>query len=67
MKLSISLPDTDEKILDAAGPNRSATVHRALLLLHRSTLEEQYSQAFAEFADSGEQDTWDAATGDGIA
>lgn len=66
MKISVNLPDGDVQFLDAHGSNRSALVHQAVQLLRRSTLEDEYTAAFAEFADSGEQAVWDTSTGDGL-
>jgi Arc/MetJ-type ribon-helix-helix transcriptional regulator len=72
MKLSISLSPEDVALLDdyakSAGlPSRSAAVHHAVRLLRLSDLEDDYSAAWDEWMQSGEQGAWDAASGDGLA
>jgi Arc/MetJ-type ribon-helix-helix transcriptional regulator len=71
MKLSVSLSDDDLAVLDSyierAGlPSRSAGVQRAIRMLRFPTLEEDYGRAWDEWSETGEDDVWDAATGDGL-
>ena len=71
MKISISLADEDVAALDAyvqrAGlQSRSAGVQRAIRALRHPTLEADYRDAWAEWSATGEDDGWDAATGDGV-
>jgi Arc/MetJ-type ribon-helix-helix transcriptional regulator len=68
VKLTISLSDDDVAFLDqyvqAAGlASRSAAIRRALHLLRQPELEQDYAQAWEEWAASGEQAAWDAAAG----
>ncbi len=72
MKLSVSLPDDDVDYLDryaeAQGlPSRSAVVHKAVRLLRASELGSAYQDAWSEWYDSGDDDVWNAAVGDGLA
>ena len=71
MKVSVSLPDEDLKFLDSYGreagiPSRSAVMHKAVDLLRASQLDDAYEQAWAEWAAAGDDDAWDAVTGDGL-
>ena len=71
MKLSVSLSDEDVRVLDAyvkqAGlPSRSAAVQRAIRMLRYPALEEDYGNAWAEWATVGEGDVWEEATDDGF-
>lgn len=72
MKLSISLSDDDVAFVDdyvaAAGlGSRSAAIQRALRLLRQPELEQDYEQAWEEWAASGDQAAWDSTVGDGLA
>lgn len=72
MKLSISLSDDDVAFVDdyvaAAGlASRSAAIQRALHLLRQPELEQDYEQAWEEWAASGDQAAWDSTVGDGLA
>lgn len=71
MKVSVSLPREDLTFLDEyasahAFPSRSAVVHRAISMLRVGELDDAYSDAWREWADSGEADRWDAVAGDGV-
>jgi Arc/MetJ-type ribon-helix-helix transcriptional regulator len=72
MKLSVSVSEADLAVLDSyvertGLPSRSAGVQRAIRMLRFPTLEDDYSQAWDEWSESGEDDVWDEATGDGLA
>jgi Arc/MetJ-type ribon-helix-helix transcriptional regulator len=72
VKLSISLSDedvafVDEYVRSSGLESRSAAIRRALHLLRQPALEQDYEQAWEEWAASGEQAAWDAVTGDGLA
>ena len=71
MKLSVSLPDEDvafvDEYLSRSGlGTRSAVIRRALQLLRRPDLEQDYAAAWQEWASSGEQEAWESITGDGL-
>lgn len=71
MKLSVSLSDDDVEVLDtyverAGLPSRSAGVQRAIRMLRYPALEDDYSNAWAEWSDAGEEDAWENVTGDGL-
>ena len=71
MKLSVSVPDDDVAFLDRYAASRriesrSAAVQRAIRLLRASELDADYEQAWADWADSDEQDLWDATSTDGV-
>jgi Arc/MetJ-type ribon-helix-helix transcriptional regulator len=71
VKLSISLSEEDVALIDeyvrAAGlASRSAAIRRALHLLRQPELEQDYAQAWEEWAASGEQAAWDSTAGDGM-
>lgn len=70
MKLSVSLPDDDVRFLDEyAGSSgmssRSAVLHEAVTQLRLRNLEQDYADAYDEWA-AGDADLWDATTGDGV-
>lgn len=72
MKLSISLDDDDVALIDdyvaAEGlGSRSAAIRRALHLLRQPALEQEYEQAWEEWAASDDQAAWDSTAGDGLA
>ena len=71
MKLSVSLPDDDVAVLDeyvqnAGLPSRSAGLQRAIRMLRHPTLEDDYDDAWSEWAADGEADVWENAAGDGL-
>lgn len=72
MKLSVSLPDDDVVFIDDYASNhgiesRSAVLHRALRLLRSTQLSQAYAEAWADWAESGDEALWDAASSDGMA
>lgn len=71
MKVSVSLTDDDVAFVDEYAahkgvPSRSAVIHQAIELLRNAGLEEAYSTAWDEWADSEEAQLWDTATADGL-
>lgn len=71
MKLSVSLPDADVKVLDDyvsrhAGGSRSSALHAAVLALREQSLIVEYAAAYDEWEASGEADLWDRTVGDGL-
>lgn len=71
MKLSVSLPDEDVTFLDEYARNqgydsRSAVVHKAVRLLRASELGGDYADAWKEWAESGDADSWETAVADGL-
>ncbi len=71
MKVSVSLPDEDVEFLDAYAESqgvgsRSAVVQKAVRLLRASELGPAYEDAWAEWAEDGEDDVWSAAASDGV-
>ena len=71
MKLSVSLPDEDVEYLDAYAraqglESRSAALRKAVRLLRAAELGAAYEDAWAEWAESGEGELWDAANADGL-
>lgn len=71
MKLSVSLSDDELAVLDAyvqsAGlPSRSAGIQRAIRLLRFPNLEQDYRDAWTEWFESGDEEIWDATSGDGL-
>ncbi len=71
MKLSVSLSDEDVEVLDryverVGLPSRSAGVQRAIRMLRYPTLEDDYDEAWAEWASAGDEDAWEKAAGDGL-
>ncbi|OBG84511.1 antitoxin [Mycobacterium sp. NS-7484] len=71
MKLSVSLSEDDVAVLDAyveqSGlPSRSAAIQRAVQMLRYPNLEDDYDQAWAEWASSSDADPWRNTTADGI-
>lgn len=72
MKLSVSLPDEDVEFLDEYArtqgfESRSAVVHKAVRLLRASELGRDYVEAWEEWSESGDEESWNAASGDGLA
>jgi len=71
MKLSVSLSAEDVALIDEIAhrdglPSRSAVVQRALRQLRSLDLEDDYAQAWQEWAESGDAADWDALAGDGL-
>ncbi|MCW2546729.1 MAG: uncharacterized protein JWN96_1189 [Mycobacterium sp.] len=71
MKLSVSLPAEDVAVLDeyartAGLPSRSAAVQYAIRLLRLPDLEQNYAEAWDDWEASGEQETWETASADGL-
>lgn len=72
MKMSVSLPDEDVEFLDRYSRehrmgSRSAALARAVKLLRASQLGPAYADAWREWEESGEAESWESATGDGLA
>ena len=71
MKVSVSLSGEDVAFLDDyaaahAFPSRSAVVHRAIRVLREGELGAAYGPAWEEWARSGEAETWEPTTADGL-
>jgi len=71
VKVSVSLPDDDVEYLDRYAsmqglPSRSAALHRAVRLLRASELGAAYEDAWAEWAETGEDDAWESTASDGL-
>jgi Arc/MetJ-type ribon-helix-helix transcriptional regulator len=71
MKLSVSLTEEDIRFLDeyreaSQLPSRSSAVQRAIALLRESRLEDAYAAAWEEWDHSGDAETWDAVSADGL-
>lgn len=71
MKLSVSLSDQDIAVLDAyvrrtGLPSRSAGLQRAVQMLRFPALEEDYADAWAEWAAHESAESWEATAGDGV-
>lgn len=71
MKISVSLPNDDVDFLDEYArtqgfASRSAVVHAAVRLLESSKLGDAYADAWQQWEESGDADTWDRATSDGV-
>ena len=71
MKLSVSLSDDDVAILDAyverAGlQSRSAGMQHAVQMLRYPTLEDDYADAWAQWATEDDAEAWEGVAGDGI-
>ena len=72
MKLSVSLPDDDVEYLDEYAraqrlESRSAALHKAVRLLRASELGSDYEDAWMEWAESDDDQLWDAVVDDGLA
>jgi Arc/MetJ-type ribon-helix-helix transcriptional regulator len=71
MKLSVSLPDDDVAYLDEYArtqrlKSRSAALHKAVRLLRASELGGAYEDAWAEWAESEDDQLWGAVVDDGL-
>lgn len=70
-KLSVSvhsqLAQFIERYQEAHGvPTKSEVVERALELLQKNELRQQYAEAYKEWAESGEAELWNLTAGDGL-
>jgi len=71
MKVSLSLPPDDVQYLDEQAssgrfPSRSAAVASAIQAMRYQELTDSYTEAFDEWADSGEAALWDSTAADGL-
>jgi Arc/MetJ-type ribon-helix-helix transcriptional regulator len=71
VKISVSLTEDDIAVLDEYArtsglDNRSAVIRRALQLLRRADLGEDYAAAWQEWEASGEQAAWEGTAADGL-
>lgn len=72
VKLSVSLSESEVAALDkyahAAGlKSRSAAIQQAIRLLGDPELQSAYEAAWQEWEASGDADTWESTTADGLA
>jgi Arc/MetJ-type ribon-helix-helix transcriptional regulator len=72
MKVSVSLPADDVQFLDAYAReqglgSRSAALHQAVRQLRAAELVADYGEAWEEWASSGDADSWDRTSADGLA
>ena len=72
MKLSVSLPEDDVEYLDAYAEkqrlgSRSAAVQKAVRLLRASELGAAYEEAWTEWVDGEDNESWDVTASDGLA
>lgn len=70
MKLSVSLSNDDIAVLDeyvkkTGLPSRSAGLQRAVQMLRFPALEEDYAEAWAEWAADEDAELWEATAADG--
>jgi Arc/MetJ-type ribon-helix-helix transcriptional regulator len=71
MKISVSLPQEDVAFVDeyatrTEAESRSAVIHAAIELLRQAQLEQEYTEAFAEWDGSEDAAFWDQFSGDGL-
>jgi Arc/MetJ-type ribon-helix-helix transcriptional regulator len=71
MKLSVSLPDEDVRMLDeyakARGlDSRSAAVHVAIRLLRDASLADDYAAAWQEWESTPGRELWELTSADGL-
>ncbi|UUU28003.1 ribbon-helix-helix domain-containing protein [Streptomyces sp. DSM 40750] len=71
MKISVSLPQEDVAFVDeyaerTKADSRSAVIHAAIELLREAQLEQEYTEAFAEWDGSEDAAFWDQFSGDGM-
>ncbi|MEU9055238.1 ribbon-helix-helix domain-containing protein [Streptomyces sp. NPDC048384] len=71
MKISVSLPQedvafVDEYVAKKSADSRSAVIHDAIELLRRAHLEQEYTEAFAEWDGGEDAGFWDQFSGDGL-
>jgi Arc/MetJ-type ribon-helix-helix transcriptional regulator len=72
MKLSVSLSVEDVAVLDAYVkkaqlPSRSAALQRAVQMLRYPDLENEYAEAWSEWATEEDSVAWDSTAADGVA
>jgi hypothetical protein len=72
VKLSVSLPEDDVAFLDeyaarVNAPSRSAALHHAIALLRQNDLQDEYAEAWDEWASGADAPLWSATAGDGMA
>ena len=72
MKISISLPEKEVTFIDDYAraqriASRSAVVRRAVELLRRVDLGDDYAAAWVEWAESDDSSDWERTADDGIA
>jgi len=71
MKLSVSLPESDVRFLDAYSEtasldSRSAAIQAAVQQLRESLLAREYEQMFSDPSYLREAAVWDVTTADGL-
>jgi Arc/MetJ-type ribon-helix-helix transcriptional regulator len=71
VKVSVSLPEEDVEFLDSYAreqgmDSRSAALHKAVGLLRTAQLASAYEDAWESWTDSGDAETWEAVTDDGL-
>jgi Arc/MetJ-type ribon-helix-helix transcriptional regulator len=71
MKVSVSLPEEDVEFLDEYAQtqgyeSRSAVLHKAVRLLRASELGGAYEDAWEEWQNTGEAESWETTVGDGL-
>ncbi|MFE1251826.1 type II toxin-antitoxin system ParD family antitoxin [Streptomyces sp. NPDC058735] len=71
MKISVSLPQEDVAFVDeyaarTEADSRSAVIHAAIELLRQAQLEQEYTEAFAEWDASDDAGPWNGTSGDGV-
>jgi Arc/MetJ-type ribon-helix-helix transcriptional regulator len=71
MKMSVSLPEGDVEFLDSYARDqgmgsRSAALHKAVGLLRAAQLADDYEDAWASWATSGEAQAWESTVADGL-
>lgn len=71
MRLSVSLSDEDVAVLDtyvqkAGLPSRFTGLQRAIRMLRYPTLEDDYVNAWSDWAATGEAEVWEETVGDGF-
>jgi Arc/MetJ-type ribon-helix-helix transcriptional regulator len=72
MKLSVSLPEDDVTFVDEYSEktgmaSRSSVIHKAIMLLRETSLQDAYAAAFEEWESGGEARLWEEIVGDGVA
>jgi len=67
----VSLPEEDVEFLDAYASSqgyrsRSAVIRAAVRMLRSTKLGDAYAEAWQEWANSGENEVWEAPAADGL-
>ena len=67
----MSLPEKDvafidRQVADHGDASRSAVIRKAINRLRTAQLADDYIAAFKEWEESGEEEIWDRAAGDGL-